>query len=115
MDIALLEKTIAEKGAANIGAVILTVTNNSGGGQPVSMENAKSVANVCRKNKVLFVIDCCCVKENSYYIHHNEAGYGNKLYRQIAEENDVFGRCCCDECLERCISKYGRISCCEGC
>ena len=91
MDIALLEKTIAEKGAANIGAVILTVTNNSGGGQPVSMENAKSVANVCRKNKVLFVIDCCRVAENSYYIHHNEAGYENKSYRQIAEEMMCLG------------------------
>jgi len=68
MDIVLLEKTIAEKGAANIGAVILTVTNNSGGGQPVSMENAKAVADICRKNKVLFVIDCLKQIRNIKYV-----------------------------------------------
>jgi tryptophanase len=54
MDIQLLRQTISTYGANNIAAVILTVTNNSGGGQPVSMANAKAVANVCHKNDILF-------------------------------------------------------------
>jgi len=86
MDVKLLDQHINTYGAKNIGAVILTVTNNSGGGQPVSMLNAKEVATICKKHGVLFILDCCRVAENAYYIHHFEKGYEHLTYRQIAQE-----------------------------
>lgn len=86
MDVAKLEQLIKEKGAENIGGVILTVTNNSGGGQPVSMGNTKAVAEICKKYKVHFFLDCCRVAENAYFIKHREEGYQNKTYREIAQE-----------------------------
>ncbi|MCC7332463.1 MAG: tryptophanase [Flavobacteriales bacterium] len=81
-----LEKLIQEKGAKNIGAVILTVTNNSGGGQPVSMQNTKDVSAICKKHGVLLILDCCRVAENAYFIKHRETGYENKTYEEIAQE-----------------------------
>lgn len=89
MDIAQLEQNITKHGANNIAAVILTVTNNSGGGQPVSMENAKEVSAVCKKHKILFILDCCRIAENAYFIHHFEKGYDKVSYRDIAKQ--MFG------------------------
>lgn len=86
MDLTKLENLIKEKGAEKIGGVILTVTNNSGGGQPVSMENAKGVSEICKKYNVKFFLDCCRIAENSYFIKHREAGYENHTYKQIAQE-----------------------------
>jgi tryptophanase len=86
MDTEMLKQTISIYGASNIAAVILTVTNNSGGGQPVSMANAEAVAEICRKHDVLFIIDCCRIAENAYFIHHKEPGYDRLPYREIAQE-----------------------------
>ena len=86
MDTDLLEKNITHHGAENIGAVILTVTNNSGGGQPVSMENTTRVSELCRSKNILFILDACRIAENAYFIKHRETGYAEKSYRQIAQE-----------------------------
>lgn len=86
LDTLLLEKLIKEFKAENIAGVILTVTNNSGGGQPVSMQNAKEVAAICKKYNILFILDCCRIAENSYFIHKREKEYQNKSYREIAQE-----------------------------
>jgi tryptophanase len=86
MDVNELQRLINHYGAENIGAVILTVTNNSGGGQPVSMQNASEVSLVCKKYDVKFFIDACRIAENSYFIKHREAGFENKTYKQIAQE-----------------------------
>lgn len=86
IDTVRLKKIINQKGAENIGAVILTVTNNSGGGQPVSMQNAKEVSKICKENGVLLLLDCCRVAENSYFIKHREEGFENHTYEQIAQE-----------------------------
>lgn len=86
MDVKKLEDLILKHKPKNIGGVILTVTNNSGGGQPVSMENAKLVSAVCKKYKVKLFLDCCRVAENSFFIHQKEKGYENKTYRQIAQK-----------------------------
>ena len=86
MDMVKLEKLIVEKGATNIAGVILTVTNNSGGGQPVSLENAKAIGAICKKYKVNYFLDCCRVAENSYFIKLREKGYENKTYKEIAQE-----------------------------
>lgn len=81
-----LEKLITEKGAENIGSVILTVTNNSGGGQPVSMKNTRDVSAICKKHGVLLLLDCCRVAENSYFIKHREEGFEDYTYEEIAQE-----------------------------
>lgn len=86
MDVNELERLVKHYGAENIGGVILTVTNNSGGGQPVSMANAVEIKNICLKYKVKYIIDCCRIAENAYFIRHREAGYENKTYKQIAQE-----------------------------
>lgn len=86
MDTKKLEELILKHKPKNIGGVILTVTNNSGGGQPVSMENAKLVSAVCKKYKVKLFLDCCRVAENSFFIHQKEKGYENKTYKQIAQK-----------------------------
>jgi tryptophanase len=86
LDTVQLEKLIKEKGEKNISAVILTVTNNSGGGQPVSMANAKEVARICKKYGVLFVLDCCRIAENAYFIKHREKEYHDHSYFDIAKE-----------------------------
>ncbi|HXP51110.1 MAG TPA: tryptophanase [Bacteroidia bacterium] len=86
MDIKRLTEVINEYGAANIGAVILTVTNNSAGGQPVSMANAKEVGTICNKHGIIYIIDCCRIAENAYFIKHKEQGYAHKGYKAIAME-----------------------------
>jgi len=86
MDIDMLLQTISTYGEHNIAAVILTVTNNSGGGQPVSMQNAITIAEICHKRNILFILDCCRIAENSYFIRHKEQGYEKMSYREIAQQ-----------------------------
>ena len=86
MDTKKLVKLIEEHGSDSIGAVILTVTNNSGGGQPVSMQNTKDVSAICKKYGVLFLLDSCRVAENSYFIVQREEGYADRTYKSIAQE-----------------------------
>ncbi len=89
LDIDKLETAIQKHGAQNIGAVILTVTNNSGGGQPVSMQNTREVSEICQQHGILFILDACRVAENSYFIKQREEGYAEKTYNEIALE--MFG------------------------
>jgi tryptophanase len=91
MDVQKLEQLIVEKGKENIGAVILTVTNNSGGGQPVSMQNAREVSAICRRYGVRLFLDCCRIAENSYFIKEREKGFEAYTYKDIARE--MFGLC----------------------
>lgn len=85
-DVERMDAIIRERGAENVGAVILTVTNNSGGGQAVSMENAREVAALCRRHGVLFILDACRVAENAWFIKQSEAGYGDMSCHDIARE-----------------------------
>jgi tryptophanase len=86
MDTARLEETIARHGAKRIPLVMLTITNNSGGGQPVSMENIRAVKEICVKHGVPLYIDACRFAENSYFIKLRESGYADKSPREIARE-----------------------------
>jgi tryptophanase len=86
IDIEQARKIIADFGHENVSAIILTVTNNSAGGQPVSMENARQVKALCDEFGILFVIDGCRIAENSYFIKHREPGYQLKSCREIARE-----------------------------
>jgi tryptophanase len=85
-DITESEGLIQKYGKENIGAVILTVTNNSAGGQPVSMENARAVRALCDRYAILLVLDACRIAENAYFIKHREPGFEDKTYREIAQE-----------------------------
>ncbi|MGB0034095.1 MAG: tryptophanase [Candidatus Acidiferrales bacterium] len=86
MDTARLAQAIERVGAKRIPLVMLTVTNNSGGGQPVSMENVRSVKEICSRHKIPLYIDACRFAENSYFIKLREPGYAQKTPREIAQE-----------------------------
>lgn len=94
MDIPALAKTIKEKGAENIPMVIMTVTNNSGGGQPVSMKNIREAKEVCAQNKIPFFIDACRFAENAYFIKLREEGYAEKTVPEIAREMFTYADGC---------------------
>jgi len=86
LDTATLKQLVRKHGAKNIAAVIVTVTNNSGGGQPVSLQNVQEVSEICLKHGLLFILDACRVAENSFFIHEKEPGHKKKTFRQIAQE-----------------------------
>ena len=86
MDTERLKNEISRAGSENVGAVVLTVTNNTGGGQPVSMANARETAAICKEAGVMFVLDCCRIAENSWFIRHQEEGMEHKSYFDIARE-----------------------------
>ena len=86
MDVARLAEVIARRGAKKIPLVMLTITNNSGGGQPVSMENIRSVKEICKKHGIPLYIDACRFAENAYFVKLREPGYADKSPREIARE-----------------------------
>ncbi len=94
MDVAALEATIARVGREHIPLVMLTITNNSGGGQPVSLENARQVSHVCRKHGIPLYFDACRFAENSWFIKLREPGCENKTPKQIAQEMFALGDGC---------------------
>jgi len=94
MDVEALETWIQNVGRDHIPLVMLTVTNNSGGGQPVSMENVKAVSAICRKNGIPLYFDACRFAENSYFIKLREPGYEKKSPKEIAQEMFSYGDGC---------------------
>lgn len=90
MDVAALDHLLKEH-KGNVAAVILTVTNNSGGGQPVSLANAEGVSAICKRHGVLLLLDCCRIAENSWFIKHREEGMQGVSYREIAQR--MFALC----------------------
>ncbi|MEW6508149.1 MAG: tryptophanase [Bacteroidota bacterium] len=86
MDVDALETFIKKYGKENIPLVVLTVTNNSGGGQPVSMKNIKDVKDVCKKYGIPLFLDACRFAENAYFIKMREEGYADKSVLEIVKE-----------------------------
>ena len=86
MDLEALEATIREVGVERIPLVMMTVTNNSGGGQPVSLENLRGVRQICDKYHLPFFLDACRFAENAWFIKLREPGQADRTPRAIAQE-----------------------------
>lgn len=86
MDTAALKRFIKERGAKNIGLCVMTVTNNSLGGQPVSMANLREVYAICRNHGIKVFLDIARFAENAYFIKLREKGYANRQVKDIARE-----------------------------
>jgi tyrosine phenol-lyase len=81
-----LEKLIADVGPERIPICMLTVTNNSGGGQPVSLENINAIRAICRRHAIPLFLDACRFAENAYFIKLREPGQSHRTAREIAQE-----------------------------
>jgi tyrosine phenol-lyase len=86
MDVEALRRLIADVGADRIPICMITVTNNSGGGQPVSLANVRAVSEICREHGIPLYIDACRFAENAYLIKLNEAGQSGRTVEEIARE-----------------------------
>jgi len=86
LDTRKLREHIDRIGAEQIPLVILTVTNNSGGGQPVSMQNIREVRAICREHGIRFFLDACRFAENAWFIREREEGYHEHTPEAIARE-----------------------------
>jgi tryptophanase len=85
MDLDALELLLSER-RADVPVVFLTITNNSGGGQPVSLANMHAVSEICRRHGVLFFLDACRFAENAWFIHEREPGQSSREVADIVRE-----------------------------
>ena len=86
MDTEALERLIGEHGRERIPLVMVTITNNSGGGQPVSMANLEQVRTITRRHGIPLYLDACRFAENAWFIHERESGYADWTARDIARK-----------------------------
>jgi len=85
MNVDALEKLIETEGASKIPLVMVTVTNNSGGGQPVSMANLRAVREVATRHKIPLYLDACRFAENAWFIQQQEPGFHRLTPKQVAQ------------------------------
>jgi len=94
MDLIRLEETINRVGRDNIPMVMLTITNNSGGGQPVSMENIRQTRALLSRYGIPLIFDACRFAENCFFIKERESGYADTPILEIARELFSYGDGC---------------------
>jgi tyrosine phenol-lyase len=111
MDVAALERLIETEGAANIPLVMITVTNNSGGGQPVSVENIAAVKQVALRHGIPLYLDACRFAENAWFIKQREAGYAEWTPKQIAQKMFSFADGCTFSAKKDAFANIGGLLC----
>ncbi len=102
---------ILEKTPEKIPLIMTTITNNSIGGQPVSMQNIKEVSQITKKYGIPFFIDACRFAENCYFIKQREEGYGNKTIKEIARELFSYADGCTFSGKKEALTNIGGMLC----
>jgi tryptophanase len=111
MDVAALERLIDTEGAENIPLVMLTVTDNSGGGQPVSMENIAAVKQVAASHGIPLYLDACRFAENAWFIAQRESGYDESTPKQIAQKMFSYADGCTFSAKKDAFANIGGMLC----
>src|SRR6266487_2460234 len=93
LDTGKLDRLLRDR-AGRVPLVMLTITNNSGGGQPVSMANIRAVRELCQRHRVPLIFDACRFAENCWFIQQREPGYANRAVAEIAREMFALGDGC---------------------
>ena len=111
MDVDALRSLIAAEGAPRIPLVMLTITNNSGGGQPVSLANIEAVKSVCAASGIPFYLDACRFAENAWFIREREPGYADWSPKQIAQKMFSFADGCTFSAKKDAFANIGGLLC----
>ena len=111
MDVAALERLIEAEGAAKIPLVMLTITDNSGGGQPVSMENIAAVKQAVSRYGIPLYLDACRFAENAWFIKQREPGFAEWTPKQIAQKMFSFADGCTFSAKKDAFANIGGLLC----
>jgi tryptophanase len=111
MDVDALEALIAREGETNVPLVMLTVTNNSGGGQPVSMANIAAVQAVCARHGIPLYLDACRFAENAWFIRMREPGYADWTPKRIAQKMFSYADGCTFSAKKDAFANIGGLLC----
>ena len=114
MDLDKLKQCIAKNGADKIPFCMITVTNNTGGGQPVSMANVRAVKEILNQFNIPLVIDACRFAENAYFVHEREPGYNGKSLLEIAREMFSYADAATMSCKKDGLSNIGGFFVCRN-
>ena len=111
MNTDMLENFLRKADLSKVPIIMLTVTNNTGGGQPVSMENIKQVSKIAKKYNIPFYLDACRFAENAYFIKINEKGYHNTSIKEIVQEMFSYADGCTVSAKKDAIANIGGFLC----